>query len=214
MAAARLELHDRRAGAPRCGDVVGDEGSAAGQDDAIDWCWIWREPDLADSSISFHRRARWVGTECSNAPAPTLDDPSLAKERASYTPARATPGRLTAETSESLVAIYCLEHVPRGSRDIGHARECRKRVALRQQWAGPSSADTAPTGRPLGAKQVRDVRHGRVRESTRDHRIKRFPRDFMDSRGLSWTAVPRSSLSRNEGVPGSSPGVGFSIQAG
>ena len=31
----------------------------------------------------------------------------------------------------------------------------------------------------------------------------------MISRGVSWTAVPHSSLSRNEGVRGSSPRVGF-----
>jgi hypothetical protein len=32
-------------------------------------------------------------------------------------------------------------------------------------------------------------------------------------RARSWTAVPQSSLSRNEGVPGSSPGVGFIASA-
>ena len=33
-------------------------------------------------------------------------------------------------------------------------------------------------------------------------------RDFVASRGPAWPVLPHSSLSRNEGVPGSSPGVG------
>ena len=34
-------------------------------------------------------------------------------------------------------------------------------------------------------------------------------RAFTTPCGLSWTTVPHSSLSRNEGVPGSNPRVGF-----
>jgi len=33
--------------------------------------------------------------------------------------------------------------------------------------------------------------------------------DFQQERAREWTRVPHSSFPRNEGVPGSSPGVGF-----
>jgi hypothetical protein len=36
---------------------------------------------------------------------------------------------------------------------------------------------------------------------------------FVAFGGRTWTAVANSSLARNEGVPGSSPGVGFPPQA-
>ena len=63
----------------------------------------------------------------------------------------------------------------------------------------------------LGTKRVRHPGLGRARASTlRSLKTARFQRE----RARACPRVPQSSFSRNEGVPGSSPGVGFSRLAG
>ena len=61
-----------------------------------------------------------------------------------------------------------------------------------------------------GTKRVRQLGHERVPAST--PKVVKQPdfRQELPARAREWTRLPHSSFPRNEGVPGSSPGVGSS----
>jgi hypothetical protein len=64
-----------------------------------------------------------------------------------------------------------------------------------------------------GTRRVRELGHARAPAPTVRGVNRPDSSENVAARARAWTPVPHSSFSRNEGVPGSSPGVGFTVQA-
>jgi hypothetical protein len=72
----------------------------------------------------------------------------------------------------------------------------------------PFRSLTSALGGVVGTKRVRELGYARARVSTVVLAKEPDCSEIVPASARAWTPVPYSSFSRNEGVLGSSPGVG------
>ena len=105
---------------------------------------------------------------------------------------------------ESFIAL--LRSQQRGPRGT----QLRCRSLLCDRVAAPSDLLSEESTRTAGTKRVRQVGNGRGVRPPREFRNPSVSSEKVPVRACEWTRVLHLSFPRNEGVPGSSPGVGSS----